>query len=55
MADLPGGSGWYRLTGHGWERVPDEVALAEFTAMAPGYQDLVYYETAAPAAETPLF
>jgi len=47
--------GWYRLTGHGWERVDDEAAQAEFAAMAPGYQDLVYFETAAPAAEDPLF
>ncbi len=47
--------GWYRLTEAGWERVDDEVAQAEFAAMAPGYQDLVYFETAAPVAETPLF
>ena len=55
MADLPGEPGWYRLTDHGWERVDDEVALAEFAAMAPGYQDLVYVEHTAPMAETPLF
>ncbi len=47
--------GWYRLTDHGWEHVPDETAQAEFAAMAPGYQDLVYFETTAPMAETPLF
>ena len=47
--------GWYRLTDHGWEPVDDEVAQAEFAAMAPGCQDLVYFETTAPVAETPLF
>lgn len=49
--------GWYRLTERGWERVPDEVAQAEFAAMAPGYQDLLYVEYTAPAAEAevPLF
>jgi hypothetical protein len=55
MADLPGEPGWYRLADRGWERVPDEVALAEFAAMTPGYQDLLYVEYAEPAAETPLF
>jgi len=47
--------GWYRLTEAGWVRVPDKVAQAEFAAMTPGYQDLVYVERAEPAAETPLF
>jgi hypothetical protein len=57
MAELPGEPGWYRLTGHGWDRVPDEVALAESAAMAPGYQDLLYVEYTEPAAaaEVPLF
>ncbi len=55
MADLPAEPGWYRLTDHGWERVPDEVALAEFTAMAPGYQDLLYWHGTEPAAGDPLF
>jgi hypothetical protein len=47
--------GWYRLTGHGWEHVPDEVAQAEFATMAPGCQDLVFVEYTEPVAETPLF
>jgi hypothetical protein len=56
MTDLPAEPGWYRLTEHGWVRVPDEVAQAEFAAMTPGYQDLVYFETTtAPMVETPLF
>jgi hypothetical protein len=55
VAELPGEPGWYRLTGHGWERVDDEVALAEFAAMAPGYQDLLYVEYTEPVAEVPLF
>lgn len=55
MADLPAEPGWYRLTGHGWERVADDQAQAEFAAMAPGYQDLVYVYHTALMAETPLF
>lgn len=48
--------GWYRLAEHGWERVDDDQALADITAMAPGYQDLTYFETGPEAmAETPLF
>ena len=52
MADLPGEPGWYRLTGHGWERVDDHDAEAEVAA-GGGY-DLVHVRTMA-MAETPLF
>jgi hypothetical protein len=56
MADLPAEPGWYRLTDHGWERVDDEVAQAEFATMAPGYEDLAYLDFAPPAmTEDPLF
>lgn len=56
MADgLPAEPGWYRLTEHGWERVPDEQAQAEYATMAPGYQDLTYFEITAPMVEDPLF
>ena len=56
MADLPAEPGWYRLTDHGREPVGDDVAQAEYAAMAPGYEDLVYFETTPPAmAEDPLF
>ncbi len=47
-------AGWYRLTDLGWERVPDAEALAEITAMTPGYQDLVHVTVDA-AADVPLF
>jgi hypothetical protein len=56
MADLPPGPGWYRLGDHGWEHVPDDVALAEYAAMVPGYEELVWYSATAPAmVEEPLF
>jgi len=55
MAELLRDPGWYRLTEHGWDRVDDETAQAEFAAMTPGYQDLVYFETTAPVAQDPLF
>jgi hypothetical protein len=56
MADLPGEPGWYRLTDHGWEPVAAAQAQAEFAAMTPGYEDLVFFETTPPAmAEDPLF
>jgi hypothetical protein len=55
MADLPGEPGWYRLTDHGWECVPDEVAQAEYAAMAPGYEDLVFFEIMPAMTEDPLF
>jgi hypothetical protein len=56
MADLPGEPGWYRLTDHGWEHVDAARAQAEYAAMAPGYEDLVYFDTTPPAmAEDPLF
>jgi len=53
MADreLPRESGWYRLTGHGWERVPD--ADAETEAAADGGWDLVYIHPS--AIEVPLW
>jgi hypothetical protein len=51
--DLPAESGWYRLTGHGWEPVDDEVAEAEVNTPLGGL-DLVHVKTAA-TAETPLF
>lgn len=55
MADAPREPGWYRLTEHGWDRVDDKAAQAEFAAMTPGYEDLVFFETTAPMAEDPLF
>jgi hypothetical protein len=56
MADLPAEPGWYRLGDHGWEHVPDDIALAEYAAMNPGYEELVYYSATAPVmAEDPLF
>jgi hypothetical protein len=55
VADPLAEPGWYRLTEHGWEAVDDEVAQAEFAAMTPGYQDLMYFETTAPVAQDPLF
>ena len=55
MADLPAEPGWYRLTGHGWEPVDDDVAQAEIdTRPGLGGIDLVHVSTAA-TAETPLF
>ena len=53
MADLPGEPGWYRLIGHGWEPVDDEVAEAEVNTPLGGF-DLVHVRTSA-MAETPLF
>jgi hypothetical protein len=35
-------SGWYRLTAHGWERVPDEDA--EMEEMTGGGWDLVHVQ-----------
>ncbi len=55
MAEPPREPGWYRLTVQGWERVPDAEAQADFAAMAPGYWDLVYFDTTAAGAEVPLF
>ena len=52
MDGLPAEPGWYRLTGHGWEHVGDEVAEAE--CAAGGGHDLVHVQSAA-LAETPLF
>ncbi len=54
MADLPAEPGWYRLTDHGWERVPDEIAQAQLDARAGGWWNLMHVTTAA-MAETPLF
>jgi hypothetical protein len=54
MADLPGEPGSYRLTGHGWERVDDEIAEADIDAQADGWWNLMHVKTPA-MAETPLF
>jgi hypothetical protein len=54
VPELPAESGWYRLTGHGWEPVDDEVAEAE-VATPLGGLDLVHVNTTAPAVEDPLF
>jgi hypothetical protein len=51
--ELPAESGWYRLTGHGWEPVDDDVAEAEVAIPLRGL-DLVHVKTGA-VAETPLF
>ena len=53
VPELPAESGWYRLTGHGWERVDDDVAEAEVNTPLGGL-DLVHVRSAA-TAETPLF
>jgi len=54
MAELPREPGWYRLADHGWERVPDEDALAEIKA--GGGWDLMCVIGPDPAmAEVPLF
>ena len=47
MGEPPREPGWYRPGEHGWERVPDAEAMADFAAMAPGYEDLVYVGTMA--------
>jgi hypothetical protein len=52
VPELPAESGWYRLTGHGWEPVDDDEAEAEVAA--GGGWDLMHVQSAA-LAETPLF
>lgn len=44
-------SGWYRVTGHGWERVPD--ADAEMEEMTGGGWDFVHVQL--DAVEVPLW
>ena len=45
--------GWYRTTGHGWERVPDADAEAEVDA--GGGWDLVRFRNTISGEEVPLF
>lgn len=45
--------GWYRVTGHDWERVADEVAEAE-VAEGGGW-DLVRVKSQPAGIEIPLF
>jgi hypothetical protein len=51
MAEPIRENGWYRITGHGWERVSDEDA--ELEELAGGGQDLVCVQLE--ATEVPLW